>query len=150
MSRPRPNLVTVAVAVLAVYFVMPVDTARAPLGVVAGVAVSTVVLALVARIVFQELRGAQRRLAPWHLALALEMSLVVFAFAYYVVVVNAPAQFSGLSTRIDALYFATATTATVGFGDVHASGQVARALVTAHMVSTSGSSLPCSPSSRTE
>jgi hypothetical protein len=38
-------------------------------------------------------------------------------------------QVSGLNTRTDALYFTLVTMATVGFGDIHAEGQFARAMV---------------------
>ena len=40
-----------------------------------------------------------------------------------------PEQVSGLETRTDALYFTLSTMTTVGYGDVHAEGQLARAMV---------------------
>ncbi len=128
------KVVTLPFAVLAVYFVVPVDAERAPVGVVAGVLISVVALAGVVLVVFTEVRGTRRRLTGWHLVLALEIALVVFAFTYYLVASNNPEEFVGLSTRLDAMYFATATAATVGYGDVHPTGQLARALVTLHMV----------------
>ena len=64
------------------------------------------------------------------LAVALYAGLIVFAFVDYSVAVSRPKQFSGLSTKTDALYFAVTTMATVGYGDIHASGQLARAVVT--------------------
>lgn len=134
MSRPWVKVVTIPIAVLAVYFVVPVDAERAPVGVLTGVVVSVAALAGVVMVVFTEARSAQRRLTGWHLVLALEIALVVFSFSYYLVAINDPQQFAGLGTRLDAMYFATATAATVGYGDVHATGQVARALVTLHMV----------------
>jgi hypothetical protein len=42
---------------------------------------------------------------------------------------DVPRQMAGLSTRTDALYFTLSTMTTIGYGDVHAEGQVARALV---------------------
>ena len=39
-----------------------------------------------------------------------------------------------LQTKTDALYFAVTTLTTVGFGDVHAQGQVARGLIIVQMV----------------
>lgn len=45
-----------------------------------------------------------------------------------------PGQFAELHTKIDALYFTVSTLTTVGFGDVHAAGQLARAAVTVQMV----------------
>jgi Ion channel len=43
-------------------------------------------------------------------------------------------EFEGLATRIDALYFALTTLFTVGYGDIHPVGQLARALVSVQMV----------------
>jgi hypothetical protein len=43
-------------------------------------------------------------------------------------------EFVGLETKTDALYFALTTLATVGFGDVHAEGQVARLLLIAQII----------------
>ena len=47
---------------------------------------------------------------------------------------GSPEQVTGLQTRTDALYFTLSTMTTVGFGDVHAEGQLARALVCALIV----------------
>lgn len=134
MHRPWVKAVTVPIAVLALYFVVPVDAQRAPVGVLTGVLLSVAALVGVVVAIFVETRGTQRRLTGWHLVLALEIALVVFSFTYYVIATNDPGQFAGLSTRLDAMYFSTATAATVGYGDVHATGQLARALVTLHMV----------------
>jgi voltage-gated potassium channel len=59
------------------------------------------------------------------------LGLVVFVFAlgYYLLESTSPGQIAGLETRTDALYFTLSTLGTVGFGDVHAEGQMARALV---------------------
>ncbi|WP_446225603.1 potassium channel family protein [Nocardia sp. IBHARD005] len=51
---------------------------------------------------------------------------VVFALFYYRLQQLRPDQFVGLETRTDALYYTLVTLGTVGFGDVHAVGQVAR------------------------
>ncbi|MER5862162.1 potassium channel family protein [Kitasatospora sp. NPDC002040] len=56
------------------------------------------------------------------------LSLVVFASTYYGLA-RAPDQFTGLSTRIDALYFTVITMSTVGYGDVSPVGQEARVVV---------------------
>ncbi|TDD99116.1 potassium channel family protein [Jiangella asiatica] len=53
--------------------------------------------------------------------------VVFFAAAYYLIERTDPAQFDGLDTRTDSLYFVVVTLGTVGYGDVHAAGQVARA-----------------------
>ena len=49
-------------------------------------------------------------------------------------VARLPGQFVDLHTKTDALYFTVSTIATVGFGDVHAEGQLARAAVTIQIV----------------
>lgn len=134
MRHPWSKAVLLPVAVLVIYFVVPVDPDRAPVGMVAGVVLGVAALAAAVVIVASEARGARRHLSGWHLVLVLEVVLVVFSFVYYMIADNDPDQFAGMVTRLDALYFATTTTATVGFGDVHASGQVARGVVTAHMV----------------
>jgi hypothetical protein len=133
VSRPWVKLVTVPIAVLAAYFVVPVDARRAPLGLPAGIILSVVALVWVAGVVFSEARSAQRHLNAWNLVVLLEITVVVFSFTYYLVATSDPTQFEGIGTRLDALYFSATTVSTVGFGDVHAAGQVARAIVTLHI-----------------
>ena len=64
----------------------------------------------------------------------LSLVAVVFAFGYLLLEKASPGQFAGLETRTDSLYFTLSTLATVGFGDVHAVGQVGRALVSTQIV----------------
>jgi voltage-gated potassium channel Kch len=52
----------------------------------------------------------------------------------YGIAVHSPGEFIGLSSRIDALYFALATLFTVGFGDITAAGQFARAVLCVQML----------------
>jgi voltage-gated potassium channel len=75
-------------------------------------------------------RGEKGRSAP---ALAMLIVLLVMAFSltFYLLELASPGQFEELHTRTDALYFTLATMATVGYGDIHAQGQAARALVAA-------------------
>ncbi|HTX80778.1 MAG TPA: potassium channel family protein [Streptosporangiaceae bacterium] len=49
-------------------------------------------------------------------------------------VAKLPGQFADLHDKTDALYFNVSTLATVGFGDVHPVGQLARAAVTLQIV----------------
>ena len=60
--------------------------------------------------------------------------VVVFSFIFFTLARHEPGEFAQLKTRVDGLYFTVATMATVGFGDVHAKGQVARSLVLVLMV----------------
>jgi hypothetical protein len=128
------RLLAIPLAVLVIYFVLPVDPGEAPLGVLTGLLVSFGALAAVVRVIALETRGSQRRLTGWHLVVVLEIALVAFSFTYFLIETRDPDQFTGIATRLDALYFATATVATVGYGDAHATGQLARGVVTANMV----------------
>jgi voltage-gated potassium channel len=65
------------------------------------------------------------------------VALVFWAVAFFAIYYTRLAgagQFSGLETRLDAVYFTVTTLATVGFGDVHATGQAARFAVTVQIV----------------
>ncbi|WP_328914526.1 MULTISPECIES: potassium channel family protein [unclassified Streptomyces] len=53
------------------------------------------------------------------------LSVLVFAAGYFVLA-KQPGQFSGLRTRVDALYFTIVTLATVGYGDITPVSQTAR------------------------
>ena len=53
----------------------------------------------------------------------------LFALGYFALESADPDQFAELATKTDALYFTLSTLATVGFGDVHATGQLGRGLV---------------------
>jgi len=89
------------------------------------------------------LRGASRRSrerqAPeYHriqqLLVALYLLVLGFALLYAITSDAAPDQFAGLANRTDALYFSVTTTATVGFGDIHAAETPARLMVTVQML----------------
>ena len=63
------------------------------------------------------------------------LCLTVLFFSYAdESVAKLPDQFVSLSTKTDALYFNVSTLATVGFGDVHPIGQLARAAVTLQII----------------
>jgi voltage-gated potassium channel len=113
-----------------VYFALPVR-ADGSLGVRVVVAGFTVLLA--AALIAREMRNIAD--APlWTLGLALVTGVLAFAMADYLIAISAPGEFVGLQTRLDGLYFAITTLGTVGFGDVHAQSQLARAVVTLQIV----------------
>lgn len=61
------------------------------------------------------------------------MTVFFFAEAYYLLAAT-PGQLTDLRTKTDALYFTITTMSTVGYGDVHAAGQLARVAVTLQIV----------------
>ncbi len=83
------------------------------------------------RLFIQADSAAQRRLR----SLVYLLAIVVFFFASsYFVASQSPDNFSGIETRTDALYFTITILSTTGFGDIHASAEWTRILVTVHMV----------------
>nr|WP_225668082.1 potassium channel family protein [Arthrobacter sp. 147(2020)] len=60
--------------------------------------------------------------------------LCLFSLLYASIAVTDPASFSEELDRVDALYFTTATFATVGFGDVVPASSLARVAVTIQMI----------------
>jgi hypothetical protein len=118
-----------------IYFIVPVkydanaDLARRTVG------ASVLSVALIWGMLYQirlHVDDSSRRLDG--LIVSIVLVVEVFALTFYIVEVRNPGEFAGLDTRIDSLYFTVATLATVGFGDVHAVGQAARALVLVQMV----------------
>jgi hypothetical protein len=64
----------------------------------------------------------------------LVLLVVSFSASYFVLGTEYENQIDGIETKLDALYYTVTVLATVGFGDIAATGQVARAFVTAQMV----------------
>jgi voltage-gated potassium channel len=59
------------------------------------------------------------------------VTVLIFGFAaVFMVLSDDPGQVDGLETKIDAVYFTVTTVATVGTGDIHAEGQLARFVAT--------------------
>ena len=69
------------------------------------------------------------------LATTVPLFLLLFAWAYFTMAANHPANFSTHPlTRTDTLYFTVTVFSTVGFGDITAASQAARLVVTAQML----------------
>jgi hypothetical protein len=129
------HLGLILTGVVVVYFVVPVSR-ELQRGTVLRILVAILLLALLAAGVVRQLRrhldAKDQRVDG--LIVSITVVMAVFAFAYFTLHERDPSQFSGLETRLDALYFTASTAATVGFGDVNAEGQVARALVLVQIV----------------
>jgi voltage-gated potassium channel len=129
------RLATALMLVVVLYFAVPVrsDTTHS---MVVRITISMLVLAALAYAVVVQVRlqleADDRRVDG--LVLALAVGVLVFALGFYVMEVHDPGQIPGLHTRLDALYFTMSTVLTVGYGDVHAEGQLARGVVLVQMV----------------
>ena len=133
--RRWAHLAVILAAVVAVYFVVPVspDLQRNTL---IRILVALLVLALMAAGVVRQLRrhldDTDRRVDG--LIVSITVVMAVFALVYYTLQQRDPGQFAEMQTRLDALYFTAVTAASVGYGDVHAVGQTARAMVLVQIV----------------
>lgn len=133
-QRRRTGLgVANLVAVLVIFFAVPVTGDVSGLRVLVDVLLTGVGLVVAGVILGREgravLRG-QGGLRLLQLVLLFEVVVVLFGLAYYSLSVHDPDQMAGVRTRLDALYFTAATMSTVGYGDVHPVGQLARGLAT--------------------
>lgn len=104
----------------------------------AGLLLSLVAILGAAPLAFRRSRmvaSSERPVVAAVNALALLVSMVVLGFSSLYLVVNREAdQFVDMATRLDAVYFTLTTLGTVGFGDVHPTGQLARGLVSMQIV----------------
>jgi ion channel len=123
-------------ALVALYYLLPLDhLAGVPLAVIlmVGLLILLVVAGWQLRLVLRARYPAVR--AAEALASTVPLFLLLFASAYYVMARASPANFSAHSlTRTDSLYFTVTTFSTVGFGDITATSQSARLVVTAQMI----------------
>jgi voltage-gated potassium channel len=123
---------------LVAFFAVPVESDVAMWRLVTGLIVTFAAVSLAGLIIIRQVRfqlsGVGRRVRFNGLLLLLEIVVVAFATAYFMIAESTTDQIAGIETRLDALYFTIVTLGTVGYGDVHAVGQAARALVTVQIV----------------
>jgi len=95
-------------------------------------------LALVAAVVGWQLVAVMRSQSPLlrgieGVAMSVPVLLLVFASMYVAIETTDPGNFSEPLTRVDGLYFAVTVFASVGFGDIAPTSQLARLLLTVQM-----------------
>jgi hypothetical protein len=129
------TFLTIVVPVV-IYFLLPLDREF-------GVLIATVlVITAAASLIPLSIRQAQMVLfspdplfdAMRCIVSALVFLVIAFSSAYFVLAANYDDQINGLHTKLDGIYFTITILATVGFGDISATGQTARAIVSGQMV----------------
>jgi voltage-gated potassium channel len=123
------------VALVAIYYLLPLDRSSTWVAVTMLVIGLVLLIALVAFQVrwivvsrFPGLRGVQA------LATSIPLFLLLFASTYVVMAAISASNFSEPLTRTDALYFTVTVFSTVGFGDITAKTETARLVVTGQMI----------------
>ena len=141
--RPqRRHVITSAIKVIVSTSALVAVYALAPLGQrpVGLVAVELIVsLVLVAAVLSWQIASVIRSTYPGlraaeAIAVSLPMVILLFAATYFIMEQTSPGTFTEHMTRIDAVYFAVTVFASVGFGDIAATTQVARIIVTIQMI----------------
>ena len=126
----------VTIALVALYYVAPLDRMTgAPfwLSLTLGLLLLTAVATYQVRAILRSHHPAIRGIEA--VAVTVPLFLILFAAAYFLVSQTDSANFSQAQlTRTDTLYFTVTTFATVGFGDITATSQFARVLVTVQMI----------------
>lgn len=121
------NAATLVGALLA-YYCFPITGESSALWQVLlfGVGLGLLIWWIVRELQKQLTAGSNPRVGVHSLITLLYPVVALFALAYYLTARTDPAEFDGLLTRTDALYFTIVTLGTIGYGDVHAVGQFAR------------------------
>ena len=129
----RPVCATVVL--VSAYFLLPfttVDNLRTVSLVIGGLAVVCAVYVWqIRRVLRAEYPVAQ---AVEALAVTVGVYLVAYATTYFLLSYSGPDNFDEALTRLDALYFTLTVFATVGFGDIVATTEAARAVVSAQII----------------
>lgn len=120
---------------MVLYYVLPLDhaaTTTTELVLAAGlVAIAGIVVWEARAIVGADYPGVR---AIEALAFTVPLFLLLFSLVYFLMAHHSSTNFSEPLTRTDALYFTVTTFATVGYGDITATSQSARVLVTIQML----------------
>ena len=130
LAQIAVNALTLASAVVFFYFV-PIDIKGAhpfrEIILFIG-ALAVLIWLIVRQLVKQMSAGPDPGVRVRSLITLLYPVVVLFALTYYVIQVHSPHQFEGILTRTDSLYYTVVTLGTVGYGDVHAVGQLAKVI----------------------
>lgn len=131
----RDSVITLlfVVVVTVVYFLLPVphqmrESSWAILFSGGSLALAVLIVVRIRKLL-RETAGARAR----GLIVVVCCAVLFFAWAN-LTLARVPGEFADMQTKTDAVYFSVSTLTTVGFGDVHAASQLARAAVTMEML----------------
>jgi len=128
------SIATVVVIVVA-YFIAPLDHAMSPATIIELALLALAIFAMIGWQIWRiTLSDYPTLRAVEALAFIVPAYMVLFATIYYLMNHANPATFGTSQTRLDSLYFSATVFTTVGFGDISAKTQAARAIVLCQMV----------------
>jgi voltage-gated potassium channel len=135
--HPRIDLLDVLlipVLVFAGYAIAPLDS-RLWLGITVSLTAIVLCIPLLARRA-RAVRVSHTPLVDALRAIAVFGAVLIVAFAsmHYSIAFHGNNEYSGISTKLDAVYYTVTTLSTVGYGDITANGQVARLVVTTNIL----------------
>jgi voltage-gated potassium channel len=136
------RMIAVVLSILVLYFLIPVDGFNEDRPAAAWIRLAAIWLIFLGVIVLQVRVVVTAKVPQIRAAEAVVESgfifLCLFALLYASMSAADQAAFSEPLSKIDALYFTTTTFATVGFGDITARSDLARAVVTIQMIAGLG------------
>lgn len=135
VTKMLGSSLVVSLVVLVGYFVLPMTSSWATDSIIelaVGLVVIAVLLTWQIRDIAQSPWPGIRALSA--LMVTVPLFLTLFATAYFVMDQTQPGNFSEPMTRLDSMYFTVTIFATVGFGDITAVSEPARAVTTLQMV----------------
>lgn len=121
-------------ACIAGFYLFPVDYQAIQLDSAIRIIRFVVVVVVLATLITRQIRAHliedTGKLRVESLALSLGLAIDFFAITY----LRMANQMEGLHTKTDSLYFTITTVGTVGYGDIHATGQAARGVATVQIL----------------
>ena len=125
-----------AIVLIAAYYLLPLDrlsSVSLAVSLAVGLAALTAIAAYQVRAIIRHPHSAVRAIEA--LAVTVPLFLLLFAATYFLMALANADNFNVHSlTRTDSLYFTITVFATVGFGDIVATTQLARLVVTVQMI----------------
>lgn len=142
-ARPSSHAITRMVlqaagtvaAMVAIYYLLPLDHAAAPVAVtilIIGLAALIALTAFHVRAILRSPSPVRRGIEA--LAINIPLFLLLFAATYVMLAANSTSNFGERLSHTDGLYFTVTIFSTVGFGDITAKTETARLLVTGQMI----------------